>query len=125
MFGFFFTIGSGLFLYALRCRQKLYYGVLELMVAFVIIFLMFHPPIINLADLEPPYWKYWLLSKSVGLLAGVYVMVRALDNIEKGLPPHLRAIWSRVFYGKVLDPLRAQALATSPRSARSTGPRRD
>ena len=28
----------------------------------------------------------------VGFLAGVYVMIRALDNIEKGLPPHLRAL---------------------------------
>ena len=118
------TIGLGFFFYGLRCRHKLYYGLLELIVAFVIIFLTFHPPIINLADLEPPWWKYWLLSRSVGFLAGVYVMVRALDNIGKGLPPHLRAIWDRLFYGKVLDSLRAQAPATSPRSARSTGPRR-
>ena len=117
------TIGVGFFFYGLRCRLRLCYGVLELMVAFVIIYLTFHPLRINLADLEPPL-SNWLLSKSVGFLAGIYVMIRALDNIEKGLPPYLRANWHRVFYGKVLDSLRAQAQAPSPRSPRSSGPRR-
>ena len=114
------TIGVGFFFYGLRCRLRLCYGVLELMVAFIIIYLTFHPLRINLADLEPPLWD-WLLSKSVGFLAGVYVMIRALDNIEKGLPPHLRASWHRVFYRKVLDSLRAQAPAAAPRSPRYTG----
>jgi hypothetical protein len=57
------TIGVGFFFYGLRCRLRLCYGVLELMVAFVIIYLTFHPLRINLADLEPPLWN-WLLSKA-------------------------------------------------------------
>jgi hypothetical protein len=122
-FWVFITIGVGCFFYGLRCRLRLCYGLLELMVAFIIIYLTFHPLRINLADLEPPL-SNWLLSKSVGFLAGVYIMIRALDNIEKGLPPHLRASWHRVFYGKVLDSLRAQAPGASPRSPRSIGPRR-
>jgi hypothetical protein len=98
------TIGLGLFFYSLRCRQKLYYGALELIVALVIIYLTFHPPTTYLVTEEINWWG-WALSRSVGFLAGVYVMVRALDNIEKGLPPHLRACWDRVFYGRALDSL--------------------
>jgi hypothetical protein len=35
------TIGLGLFFYALRCRQRLWYGLVELLVALVIFFLRF------------------------------------------------------------------------------------
>jgi len=44
-------------------------------------------------------WQGWFLSKGVGALAGIYVMVRGLDNIEKGLPPKMRAKWVSTFYG--------------------------
>jgi len=37
---------------------------------------------------------------SVGALAGIYVMVRGLDNIEKGLPPQSQNKWKRLFHGK-------------------------
>jgi hypothetical protein len=45
-------------------------------------------------------WLGWLLSKSVGTSAGIYVMVRGLDNIDKGLSPKWRGKWERIFYGK-------------------------
>jgi hypothetical protein len=77
------TIGLGFFFYGLRCRQRLYYGLTELAVALVIIFLTFHPPAIYLITDEYSFWG-WLLSKGVGFLVGVYAMVRGLDNIEQG-----------------------------------------
>jgi hypothetical protein len=93
------AIVAGFAFYALRCRQRLCYGVLELMVSLVIFYLTFHPPYINLV-VDKPTFSSWLLSQGVGLLAGVYVMVRGLANIEKGLPPQLRVSWDRVFYRK-------------------------
>src|SRR3974377_761570 len=96
---FVITIGVGLFFYVLRCRRILYYGVIELIVAVVIIFLTFHPPFVTLIADEYS-WSGLLLSKGVGVLAGVYFMVRALDNIEKGLPSQRRVAWQRVFYGE-------------------------
>jgi len=100
------TIGLGFFFYGLRCRQRLYYGLTELAVALIIIFLTFHPPAIYIISDDYSFWG-GLLSKGVGFLAGVYALVRGLDNIEQGLPPHFRAPWGRWFYGKSL---RAQQL---------------
>jgi hypothetical protein len=37
--------------------------------------------------IEPgPSWWGWFLPKGLGISAGIYVMLRALDNIEKGWP---------------------------------------
>lgn len=93
--GFFVTIVFGLGFYWLRCRCQFVYGLIELGVALIIIFLTFVPQATYLA-IEPqpgPLWWWpfswwgWFLSKAVGISAGVYVMVRALDNILKGWPP--------------------------------------
>jgi hypothetical protein len=103
------TIAAGFFFYGLRCRQRLYYGLFEVAVALVIIFLTFHPGTVFLITEDYTWWG-WLLSKGVGVLAGVYAMVRGLDNIGQGgldnigqgLPAHFRARWDRWFYGKSL-----------------------
>jgi hypothetical protein len=70
-------------------------------VALVIIFLTFHPGTVFLITEDYSWWG-WPLSKGVGVLAGVYAMVRGLDNIRQGLPAHFRAGWDRWFYGKSL-----------------------
>ena len=93
------TIASGFCFYALRCCQILWYGIVEFVVSLVVIYLTFHPPTTNLI-LEEVNWWGLDLSRAVGVLAGVYLMVRALDNIEKGLPPVLRANWDWLFHGK-------------------------
>jgi hypothetical protein len=81
------TIVLGVFFYVVRFRWQLAYGVFELLAALAIIFVTFYPQT-NYLLLEESSWQGWLLRKGVGALAGIYVMVRGLDNIEKRLPPH-------------------------------------
>jgi hypothetical protein len=97
--GFFVTVCLGLFFYWLRFRWQLVYGLVELVVALAVIFLTFCPqnPIYLAVNAGPSLWG-WLLSKSVGASAGIYVMVRGLDNIHNGLPPKWRCKWDRILH---------------------------
>jgi hypothetical protein len=70
-------------------------------VSFVIIFLTFNPPAVSLILEDYSRWGLFL-SKGAGIFAGVYVMVRAFDNIEQGLPARFRTPWDCWFYGKSL-----------------------
>lgn len=87
--------------YWLRCRRQLVYGLVELGVGLAVIFLTLYPQTPNyLSDEQVPPWWGWLLSKGVGITLGIYVMVRGLDNIGKGLPPKWRSKWEHIFYGR-------------------------
>ncbi len=96
------AISAGLSFYTLRCRNPLIYGLVELVVALAVIFLTFYPQTTYLVLEGKPSLLGWLLSKGVGTSAGIYVMVRGLDNIDKGLPPKWRGKWNRIFYGTPL-----------------------
>lgn len=104
--GIFTAICVGLVLYGLRCRKPLIYGLLEIAVAVVIITLTFYPQKSYLLLSEEPTWFGWLLSKAVGISTGVYVLVRGLDNVDKGLTAELRGRqwWDRVFRGRPMAP---------------------
>jgi len=95
--GIFVTVCLGLFFYWLRCRWQLVYGLVELVVALAVIILTFYPQTNYLLQEAGPPWWGWFLSKSVGISAGIYVMVRGLDNIHNGLPPKWRCKWDRIF----------------------------
>jgi hypothetical protein len=92
------TVCLGLFFYWLRFRCRLVYGLVELVVALAVIFLTFYPQSPNyLSDTQVPPWWGSFLSISAGMSAGIYVMVRGLDNIHNGLPPKWRCKWDRIF----------------------------
>jgi hypothetical protein len=94
--------GAGLFCYFVRCRQPISYGLIEIGVGLAIIFVTFFPQTPYLLYDTPPWWGVQL-SRFLGFIAGVYVIVRGLDNIERGLPslsPTAHRTWRRVFYGK-------------------------
>jgi hypothetical protein len=115
--GIFLTLTIGVLFYVLLCRRQLAYGLVELVVALLVIVLTFYPQTnYLLLEEEPPRWG-WLLSKSVGTSAGIYVMVRGLDNIGKGLPPKWRGKWDRIFYGRA-SPLVYQPASRSRAAAR-------
>jgi hypothetical protein len=97
--GIILTIALGVYFYVVRCRWQLVYGAIEILAALVIIFVTFYPQT-NYLLLAESSWQGWLLRKGVGALAGMYVMVRGLDNIEKGLPLRWHGGWKRLFYGK-------------------------
>jgi hypothetical protein len=96
--GIVITIVLGISFYIMRFRWQLAYGIFEILVSLVVIFLTFYPQT-NYLLLAEFSWQGWFLSKGVGVLAGIYVMVRGLDNIEKGLPPARKAKWIRTFHG--------------------------
>jgi hypothetical protein len=89
--GIFLTITAGLFFYWLRCRFRFWYGVCEIVVAVVVIYLTFVPPYtaMVLADMSP---SRLLISKGVGILGGIYILVRGLDNLDEDLPTKWRWI---------------------------------
>ncbi|MGD0027098.1 MAG: hypothetical protein ABSC37_21165 [Xanthobacteraceae bacterium] len=96
----FLTVAFGLLFYGLRCRCQLVYGMFELVVALAVIVVTFYPhaqasPLL----VEGPSWWGGPLSHIIGVTAGIYVMVRGLDNIDKGLPPKWRGKWDRIFFG--------------------------
>jgi len=90
------TVAAGLFFYWLRGRFRLIYGMCEIAVALAIISLTFYPPTYYLAYDMPSFFEM-LLSKSVGVLGGIYVMVRGLDNMDMALPTRWHGLWDRIF----------------------------
>lgn len=97
------TVALGLFLYGLRYRRPLLFGLLEVAVALALIFLTFYPVQSVLLTDNPPLWGP-AFSEFVGALAGIYVMVDGLDNIDKELPAN--SWWKRIFAGETTLPRR-------------------
>jgi O-antigen/teichoic acid export membrane protein len=94
--GIFVTIVAGLFFYWLRRRCRFWYGAYEIVVALAVIYLTFVPAytVMVLADMSP---SRLLLSKGVGILGGIYLIVRGMDNMDEDLPPTWRRVWDHAF----------------------------
>ena len=78
------TIIFGLGFYIFRCRCRFAYGVFEIAVSVAVIFLTLYPQKSYLqleGNGEEDRWGSIFLS-GVGLSAGMYIMVRGLDNID-------------------------------------------
>jgi|EndMetStandDraft_5_1072996.scaffolds.fasta_scaffold185694_2 hypothetical protein len=93
------AIGTALFFYWIRCQTRLWYGVIEIAVAVLIIFLTFYPQTNYLLIAQSSQWSW--LSRAAGALAGIYVIVRGLDNIENGLGERARDRWRQLFYAPI------------------------
>ena len=79
-------IGAAILLYFLRSRKPIWYGALEVFAGYFTMMLAIAFTVEVLAT------RITLLS------AGVYVMIRGFDNIEKGLPRRYRVKWRSVFF---------------------------
>src|SRR5580658_6402201 len=91
------TIVIGLILYVLRSRSRLAYGLLELGAALTLIVLTSFPPTSPLLVDAPSPWGS-LLARTNCALAGIYIMVRSLDNIHEGLSLRCRAKWEHILW---------------------------
>jgi hypothetical protein len=84
-----FTIAPALLLclmfYYLRSRRPLAYGLLEIWAGILTLSFAIFSPAQN------------ALLKGLGLLGGVYIVVRGLDNVDRGLPAGLRRYWDKAF----------------------------
>jgi len=48
------------------------------------------------------------MSKAVGILGGIYILVRGMDNIDKDLPQKWRRVWDCVFPKRVVTAIPAE-----------------
>jgi len=64
----------GVMLYVIRTKYLVIYGAVELIVSAVTVWFVINSPAPD------------LLTKSLGMLGALYILVRGLDNISKGLP---------------------------------------
>jgi hypothetical protein len=78
------AFATALLFYRLRGRYPLFYGIPEISVATAAIWLT-----INTENA--------LSLKGLALLGGIYIIVRGLDNMERGIPSWLRPAWKRLF----------------------------
>ena len=78
----FCALSLGLLLFWLREKRPFIYGVLEVFASAITI----TSAVIAVSGS--------LLAKMVGLLSGIYIMVRGLDNVRKGTPIRFRSLWS-------------------------------
>ena len=86
---------AGPLLYLFRSRRPFAYGVAEVLVSWALISLA-----IELPASSSPISGLPLLAKITGILAGLYVSVRGLDNMDKDVPQIFRVPWQRLFHGK-------------------------
>jgi hypothetical protein len=79
------TIAAGAFFYWLRGRCRWVYGIVEIAVALLIIFLIWFPHGYRLLSVGgETFWDIFL-SKTVSIFVGVYAFVRGCDNLIGGL----------------------------------------
>lgn len=83
----------GFVAYFCRCRAQLLYGCIEVFAA-----LIFAAAFLYSINVQ----NFRFFSAIVGLLAATYVIVRGLDNIEKGLAelPNQHRQWRRFWFGR-------------------------
>jgi len=85
---FIVTVLAGVGFYLLRCQIRWLYGLIEIIVALVIMFFASFP-VANALYVEGSYGfglSAYLTWGVITRLTGVYVLVRGLDNFEVGLP---------------------------------------
>jgi hypothetical protein len=83
-------------LYRARCLHRLWYGIGEIGVGLLVLFLAEFPqgPTVAVVSGPPPLLAP--LNKWVALAAGVYILVRGLDNIDQGFQQR-PSWWDAIF----------------------------
>lgn len=75
----------GFAVYRMRGSRPFMFGIAELWVAIIAIFLSITTP------------NQGILTKLLGITGGLFIMVRGMDNMDKGLPPRFRRRWDILF----------------------------
>jgi hypothetical protein len=83
--------------YRVRCWNRLVYGLIELAAGVAVIILGEFPPYTVLTAGDGSWPLGSRAAHMLTLMGGVYIVVRALDNIGQGLPGRWRLGWRRVF----------------------------
>ena len=82
----------GIFAYWFRCRAQVLYGFVEIMVS-----LAFGATGLYSINVQ----NFRILGAATALLGAIYIVVRGMDNIEKGLTivPEWQSEWKRRWSG--------------------------
>jgi hypothetical protein len=88
------VLGPILFLF--RTRLPFAYGLAEVAASWTIISLAIAKP----ADSFDPNSGLPLLGKVASILAGLYITVRGLDNMDKQVPTLYKEAWRSLFHGR-------------------------
>jgi hypothetical protein len=75
------AIAVGFLLYWIRGKFPFFYGLTEISVSVLAIIVSIGTP------------NTILLNKVVAILGGIYILIRGMDNIDKGLPVSWRPMW--------------------------------
>ena len=90
------SIVAALFFFQLRWRRPFAYGLFEFAVGLIGLTLTFYPQTTYLiTDEASPFGI--TLSHGVAIVGGIYLLVRGLDNMERGLPRSWRPHWHALF----------------------------
>lgn len=86
-------------LYRIRSRQPFYYGIGEFLVGAGVVYVLLFPTEMSFLLLAEPHHSALtdFASLPIGILGGIYVMVRGLDNMDRGLPTRVRPFWDLAF----------------------------
>jgi hypothetical protein len=92
---------AGLGFYWIRCKSQWFYGICELISATIVFYLTVRPPVFSFSPvhgtgMDIPVISPWL-SYFFGILAGVYLFVRGMDNIHQDASQRVRHIFDRLF----------------------------
>lgn len=83
-------------LYRLRGIQPFWYGCIEIGVGLTVLIFTFVPTTHYLAFDRQTFLEL-SATKLIGVMAGIYIIVRGLDNVDRGLPLSWRPHWDRAF----------------------------
>jgi hypothetical protein len=87
----------GLFFYWLRGTLPVAYGLCEIAAGIAVIVITFNYPPMPSILLRYRTEFEQSLPTTMSLLGGVYVMVRGLDNVQRGLNPTWKRRWRIIF----------------------------
>jgi hypothetical protein len=90
------AVVAGVLFFRLRGTHPLPYGIIEVGAAIASLSFAFYPPYEFITtDRVSPIGS--VVQPYLGILFGIYILVRGLDNIDRGLPVHWRDSWDKWF----------------------------
>jgi hypothetical protein len=93
------TVLAGAMFYGLRCRSRFWYGVLEVVTSIVVIFVSWVPQKSYLLAHQGTGFLNSEIGTIIGIVGGIYILVRGLDNIGSDLPVRWQVLWDQIFRG--------------------------
>jgi hypothetical protein len=86
----------GVCFYWLQRKHPGWYGISEVVVAVIVIYLAFYPPSVSAVAKDTPWLAHYVF-RVYGIIAGIYLFVRGMGNIYESLSEKWPARWDCIF----------------------------